>query len=592
MFVLQVLGANRRLRGDLDTIVLKAMQKDPARRYRSVIEFSEDVRRYLDGLPVARAPTPLRTAQRSSYAAIGSALRHGCRRDLARHRHRGVDAAGPCRAAAVRTGARAGEHVLFQFYDQVSPLAGSTEVRASIVSTARTYLDGLAKEAGNDRQLTLELAQAYERLGNVQGRTRTANLGQLNDARLSYQKALDLYARLGVNAKSSLELRRGAARVLIASSGLELDAYKENVAEPLARRVLDVLGDDASDPETRALRASGEANLGEVRRKQGHTTEALALFESARRAFIDLRDSGYTDPGLSNQLSGTQQRLAKTKVDAGDLDGALSEFQDLLRRAKPCEEGSTPGPGCRNLGVLESWTADVYVALDRPNLNEPAKAAALYEHALRLQQRIAALDQHDRQGHFDLAARYGKLGDAVWMTDPKRALELYDQALSTAKALVSEEQFTIFRDAYEVAICRPLIQLHRFAEARNMLNKVLEAAKAEAQANGQYADRLGEISVRRILTRLLIAEGKIDESKRVLREMVKDLDTLRADNSGDLAPIFYLADAYRALAAISTGPERSEALLSSARAWHSWPATSFTLREEQKDLAAARASAE
>src|SRR6185436_17362312 len=154
------------------------------------------------------------------------------------------------------------------------------------------------------------------------------------------------------------------------------------------------------------------------------------------------------------------------------------------------------------------------------------------------------------------------------------------------------EQFTIFRDAYEVAICRPLIQLHRFAEARNMLNKILEAAKAEAQANGQYADRLGEISVRRILTRLLIAEGKIDESKRVLREIVKDLDTLRADNSGDLAPIFYLADAYRSLAAISTGPERSEALLSSARAWHSWPATTFTQREEQKDLAAARASAE
>jgi tetratricopeptide (TPR) repeat protein len=380
--------------------------------------------------------------------------------------------------------------------------------------------------------------------------------------------------------------------VLLASSGLELDAYKENAAEPLARRVLEVLGDDASDPVTRALRASGEANLGEVRRKQGHTTEALALFESARRALIDLRDSGYTDPGLSNQISSTQQRLAKTKVDAGDLDGALSEFQDLLRRAAPCDEGSTPGPACRSLGVLESWTADVYVALDRPNLNEPAKAAALYEHALRLQQRIAALDQHDRQGHFDLAARYGKLGDAVWMTDPKRALELYDQALATAKALVSKEQFTIFRDAYEVAICRPLIQLHRFAEARNMLNKILEAAKAEAQANGQYADRLGEISVRRILTRLLIAEGKIDESKRVLREIVKDLDTLRADNSGDLAPIFYLADAYRSLAAISTGPERSEALLSSARAWHSWPATSFTQREEQKDLSAAGARSE
>ena len=40
------------LRGDLDNIVLKAIRKEPARRYASVGQFSEDVRRYLNGLPV------------------------------------------------------------------------------------------------------------------------------------------------------------------------------------------------------------------------------------------------------------------------------------------------------------------------------------------------------------------------------------------------------------------------------------------------------------------------------------------------------------------------------------------------------------
>ncbi|QQS35955.1 MAG: tetratricopeptide repeat protein [Ignavibacteriales bacterium] len=40
------------LKGDLDNIVLKAMQKDPLRRYVSVEQFSEDIRRYLVGLPV------------------------------------------------------------------------------------------------------------------------------------------------------------------------------------------------------------------------------------------------------------------------------------------------------------------------------------------------------------------------------------------------------------------------------------------------------------------------------------------------------------------------------------------------------------
>ncbi len=40
------------LRGDLDNIVLMAMRKEPARRYSSVAQFSGDIRRHLDGLPV------------------------------------------------------------------------------------------------------------------------------------------------------------------------------------------------------------------------------------------------------------------------------------------------------------------------------------------------------------------------------------------------------------------------------------------------------------------------------------------------------------------------------------------------------------
>ena len=40
------------LRGDLDNIVLKALRKEPARRYASVAQFSDDIHRYLDGLPV------------------------------------------------------------------------------------------------------------------------------------------------------------------------------------------------------------------------------------------------------------------------------------------------------------------------------------------------------------------------------------------------------------------------------------------------------------------------------------------------------------------------------------------------------------
>src|SRR6185369_1874307 len=43
----------RRLKGDLDNIVLKALRKEPSRRYASVEQFAEDIRRHLQGLPVS-----------------------------------------------------------------------------------------------------------------------------------------------------------------------------------------------------------------------------------------------------------------------------------------------------------------------------------------------------------------------------------------------------------------------------------------------------------------------------------------------------------------------------------------------------------
>lgn len=69
----------RALKGDLDWIVLKALEKDPARRYASVSEFAEDVRRYLEGWPVLARPVTL------SYRA---------RRFVGRHR-------GPVAASAL-----------------------------------------------------------------------------------------------------------------------------------------------------------------------------------------------------------------------------------------------------------------------------------------------------------------------------------------------------------------------------------------------------------------------------------------------------------------------------------------------------------
>lgn len=69
----------RQLRGDLDNITLKALQKDPARRYQSVAEFANDIERHLDHLPVSARPNTLayrvsRFYQRNQIAVSAAAL--------------------------------------------------------------------------------------------------------------------------------------------------------------------------------------------------------------------------------------------------------------------------------------------------------------------------------------------------------------------------------------------------------------------------------------------------------------------------------------------------------------------------------------
>ena len=578
--------SQRALRGDLDTLVLHAMAKDRAARYLSADAFSADIERFLDGRPLTVRPAS--ALERGWKFAKRNRLAVGASVALAASLFGGIAVSTFEARRAQRRFDQVRELAntfLFQFYDQVTPLAGSTAVRASIVDTARKYLDGLAQDAGSDKGLILELAQAYQRLGAVQGRQGTSNLGQLEEARRSYQRALDLYSRLPVTQESSPEMRRQVADVLSALSRVEFSANHEDAAEPFSRRMLDLLGRASPDAPTRLLYAAGERGLGEIRMRQGRTAEALTLMESARQTLTDLRSSGYSDKNLPVELAATEERLARTKVFAGDLDGALSTFQELLRNAEPCDE-QAPGIACRTLAVRLSWTADVYGAMDRPNLGEPEKAAILYQQALRIQERIAAQDSQDRQAHFDLAARYGKLGDAVWRSDPKGALDLYERALSTAQALASKEQVAILRGSYLIAITRPFIQLGRTAEARRALADLSKEEGIEPPPTA-YADRLGAIQEQALWPPLLLAEGKRDEAWRALEKIVQDTEKLRGEKPTDLAPVFLLSSYNRNLAAMSSGEPRRQALLRSAAAWHSWPSTSFTRREEQRDLAAA-----
>jgi eukaryotic-like serine/threonine-protein kinase len=189
------------LKGDLDNIILKAMRKEPAERYASVGQFSEDVRRYLEGLPIIARPHTFsyRAAKFVRRNRIGVAAAALIFLSLCigitvaiwqAHRAEQQRILAENRFAQVRQLANS---VVFKYHDAIADLQGSTGVRAMLVKDALQYLDALAAESASDVELQYELARAYLKLADAQGKIYAANIGDTEGALASYRKSIALF---------------------------------------------------------------------------------------------------------------------------------------------------------------------------------------------------------------------------------------------------------------------------------------------------------------------------------------------------------------------------------------------------------------
>jgi hypothetical protein len=163
-------GWRRRLRGDIENIVSKALAKETRVRYASVRELADDIRRHLAGQPVQARPATWRYR-------FGKLLR----------RHRIAAPAGALAAllilgfaGATWWQARSAERrfqqvrrlansVMFELHDAINTLPGSTAARELLVRRAMEYLESLSREAGNRPDLQRDVALGYARVAEVQG---------------------------------------------------------------------------------------------------------------------------------------------------------------------------------------------------------------------------------------------------------------------------------------------------------------------------------------------------------------------------------------------------------------------------------------
>ncbi|HZL25417.1 MAG TPA: protein kinase [Acidobacteriaceae bacterium] len=204
---------------DLDSIVLKALRKDPKERYSTVENLAEDVQAYLDHRPVAARKGNLRYlagkfARRNTLALAGAVfllvtILAGTagvvwQSHIANEQRRRAEA----RSADLR---ELSDSLLSELDQALQDIPGSTGAQKLLVTRVLEHLDRMAKDAEGDRQTALDLVNAYTQLGNVQGNIYYQNTGDTAGAITSFNKAIAIAGPLAQTYPQDKEVLRSQA---------------------------------------------------------------------------------------------------------------------------------------------------------------------------------------------------------------------------------------------------------------------------------------------------------------------------------------------------------------------------------------------
>ncbi|MFM9958613.1 MAG: protein kinase domain-containing protein [Phycisphaerales bacterium] len=324
----------RKLAGDIDDIVMMAMEKVPSRRYASAASLSADLDRHLQGLPVEahgrrgvtyvlgkfvrrhRLPVAFGAALLLAIVAgAGFTLWQWRRAEAANIETRAALAESERRFGIVRDLAST-----FMRESGGSTYFPNVEERRAMVAATVKGLEAL--EAGTpDATLKASIAAAYQRLGDITGGLRTQNLGDPKAASEYYRKAL-------------------ALRQSLLDAGPEVASHKADLAIS-HRAVGDVIGKTGAPTEERLAAYEKAAELLRGlpafpdREKQtaveGHLASVLMSIGGAKATLGDLpgADAAYKEAALAREKA---YRAEKSKASRREYAAALAAWSDVARR--------------------------------------------------------------------------------------------------------------------------------------------------------------------------------------------------------------------------------------------------------------------
>ena len=405
----------KEMRGELDSIALKALEKDRARRYGSPSDFAADINRYLNNEPVLAVPPSVAYRARKFARRYRAALATASAFVLVLIAAAGISIRQSIRATAQRNRADQEAAVAQAINDflQNDVLAQASAARQSGPATKpdphlelRTALDRAAARIGGkfERQPEVEAA-----IRDTIGRT-YRDLGLYPEARTQLERALELQRRvLGTENPTTLKTISGLGRIA------ELQGkYPE--AEMLLGQTLGIqrrmLGPEHPD----ALASMN--NLAVVYRDQGKYKQAEAL--DSQTLEISRRVLGPEHPNtlasMGNLALDYQQQGKYAQAEALD-----SKTLEIMRRVL--------GPEHPNTLVSMSNLANVYLLQGKY-----AQAEALDSQALEIQRRVLGPEHSETLWSMgSLANAYEEQGKYV------QAEALQSQALQIRRRVLGPE---------------------------------------------------------------------------------------------------------------------------------------------------------
>lgn len=427
------------LPGDLAPILLKALEKDPARRYASVDALAADLRAHLAGYPVsARAPTPGYRLARfvgRNRLAVGLAglallaLTGGLVGTLTQMRTaQAAQARAEARFAQLRELSR---QLVFRYHDEIATLPGSLATREALLQDALRYLDGLAAELGPELhrqpQLARELAESYSRIATLQGDGFSPSEEQLDAARRNIDKAIALQPHyVDALAGDAAVLREAGdmfqGRALLASrAGRLTDSVQAlQQARALVERAHRLQPDDTQNLALLAtlIGRTGLLQGGNPLQPQlGDLPAAGQSLQQASALFTQLRERQPEHAEWAHQAAWARQLLASWALLSGDLALAQQAADDMLALRDAALRAAPDNIHYRYQHALaRSPAARIF-----SEAGEHERALRLLDEGIATLQQALASDPRNQAARRDLVLlRFGR-ARADWVAHPDAA---------------------------------------------------------------------------------------------------------------------------------------------------------------------------